>query len=251
MASAQLALFQARIEQRAFWRSPDYALFTFALPVVLLVVLGSTNRGDVIPGSHVRAVTVLVPSVIAFGVVVAAYANLATKLASLRHDGVLKRMRTTPLEPRIYLAGSLLSTLVTTLVIALVTAGIGTIAFDASPRAGGWPALVIGLLVGITCFASLGLAISAVVPSVEAAGPITNASYLPAAIVSGVFDPTLELPRWLSHVMGALPIRPLADVLESAYQQGARGIPGTQLGVLALWTALGLVLAVRLFKWEP
>ena len=52
---------------------------------------------------------IFVPSIIAFGVIVAAYVNLGAKLATLRHDGVLKRIRTTQIgrascRERVYLA---------------------------------------------------------------------------------------------------------------------------------------------------
>jgi len=49
-------------EQRNFWRSPEYALFTFALPLFLLLLLGAANGGSYLPG-HIRQIKVLVPSI--------------------------------------------------------------------------------------------------------------------------------------------------------------------------------------------
>ena len=92
-----LAARQALMEQRTFWRSAEYALFTFALPLALLLLIGSTTANGDLPGTHVEGQMIFVPSIIAFGVIVAAYVNLGAKLATLRHDGVLKRIRTTPL----------------------------------------------------------------------------------------------------------------------------------------------------------
>ena len=60
------------------------------LPLFLLLLLGAANGGSYLPG-HIRQIKVLVPSILAFGVIAAAYANLGAKMAVLRHDGVLKR----------------------------------------------------------------------------------------------------------------------------------------------------------------
>src|ERR1700677_4229029 len=90
------ALRQALMEQRTFWRSAEYALFTFALPLALLLLIGSTTASGDLPGTDVEVQMIFVPSIIAFGVIVAAYVNLGAKLATLRHDGVLKRIRTPP-----------------------------------------------------------------------------------------------------------------------------------------------------------
>jgi ABC-2 type transport system permease protein len=251
MSDARLVVHQTRLEQRSFWRNPDYASFTFALPIVLLVVLGAVQSGNTLPGTDVAANTRLVPGVLAFGVIVAAYANLAARISVLRNDGVLKRVRTTPIPPAVYLSGQLLSTLLVTLLIAAVTIVIGAVGFDAAPRAGSIGTLVAALLLGIICFASLGLAISAVIRSADAASAVTNATYLPLAIVSGVFEPSLHLPAWLSTIVALFPIKALAETLDFAYTPTQHAYPGWSLVVLGVWAALGIGLAIRFFRWQP
>ncbi|HUC26734.1 MAG TPA: ABC transporter permease, partial [Streptosporangiaceae bacterium] len=184
-----LAARQALMEQRTFWRSAEYALFTFALPLALLLLIGSTTANGDLPGTHVEGQMIFVPSIIAFGVIVAAYVNLGAKLATLRHDGVLKRIRTTPLPASAYLSGVLGSTAATTLAITACIVAIGGFVFHAVPRASGLPEIVGGLILGVVCFGALGVALSSVARSAESAAPIANASYLPIAIMSGIFDP--------------------------------------------------------------
>ena len=168
--AARLAVRQTLMEQRNFWRSPEYALFTFALPLFLLLLLGAANGGSYLPG-HIRQIKVLVPSILAFGVIAAAYANLGAKMAVLRHDGVLKRIRTTPLPSGAYLTGLVVSTVVTSLAIAGCTALAGWLAFGTAPRLDGVFLLGCGLALGIVCFAALGLAVSSVIKSAESASP--------------------------------------------------------------------------------
>jgi ABC-2 type transport system permease protein len=250
MTATRLVLRQARLEQRAFWRTPDAAFFTFLLPLVLLGFLGAMHGGHRLPDGT-REVTLTVPGMLAFGIIAAAYANLAARLAILRSDGVLKRIRATPLSPGVYLAGQLGSALATTLLMAAATIALGRAAFGVSPRAADAATLVAALCLGIACFAALGLAVTAAIHSPDAAGPITNATYLPLALLSGVFDPSMTLPHWLSGVITLLPVKALTVALRTGFDPGARGVPFAALAVLGAWTVIGGVIARRFFHWQP
>jgi len=192
---------------------------------------------------------IFVPSIIAFGVIVAAYVNLGSKLATLRHDGVLKRIRTTPLSSTAYLSGVLGSTAATTLAITACIVAIGALAFGAVPRAGGVPELAGGLVLGVLCFGALGLALSSVARSAESASPIANASYLPLAIMSGIFDPTFSVPHWLSAAVALFPVRALAQILQQGYTPVVHA-PVSDLFVLLAWTAAGCAFAAWRFRWH-
>jgi ABC-2 type transport system permease protein len=247
--SLRLAARQALLEQRSFWRSAEYALFTFVFPLMILLLIGAANVGSHLPGTDIKNTTVFVPGILAFGVIVAAYVNLGSKIAVLRHDGVLKRIRTTPLPSVAYLGGLLASTVATAILITACTGVIGWLAFGAGPRAGGLPTLAGGLALGIVCFATLGLAISSVITSAESAGPVAYATFLPIAIISGVFDPTFSgLPAWLSHLVAAFPVKALAQVLQNAY--AVRPFPAWDLLNLALWTAAGTAFTAWRFRWH-
>jgi hypothetical protein len=89
----RLVAHQARLEQRAFWRNPEYAVLTFALPLVLPLVLGATVAGHLQPVTNTREVTLFVPGMLAFGLIVAAYANLASRIALLRLPAVRDPLR--------------------------------------------------------------------------------------------------------------------------------------------------------------
>ena len=247
--TVRLAVRQAVLEQRSFWRSAEYALFTFAFPLMILLLIGAANVGSHLPGTHIKNTTVFVPGILAFSVIVAAYVNLGSKVAVLRHDGVLKRIRTTPLPAGAYLGGLLASTVVTAILITACTGLIGWLAFGAGPRTGELLALAGALVLGTVCFAALGLAVSSVITSAESAGPVAYASFLPIAIISGVFDPTFSgLPSWLSRLVAMFPVKALAEVLQNAY--AVRPFPAWDLVNLGLWTAAGAAFAVWRFRWH-
>ena len=144
-----------------------------------------------------------------------------------------------------------MSTVVTSLAIAGCTALAGWLAFGTAPRLDGVFLLGCGLALGIICFAALGLAVSSVIKSAESASPITNAIYLPIVMISGIFDPTIGLPHWMSAAAGALPIKALAGVLEDAYTPARYAFPVADLGVLLAWAVVGGTLAVWRFRRQP
>ena len=243
---------QTVLEQRAFWRNPEMAFFTFALPVGLLLLFGWTSSHDRVPGrTDIDALTLFVPGILAFAVVVIAYGNLAATIALQRADGVLKRLRATPLDSSVYVGGQLVSTLVSTLLISLATIALGGVAFGALPRAVAVPQLVVVLILGIACFAALGIAISAAIRTADSAGAITNGTYLPLAMVSGMFSATLTLPPVVDTVVSAFPLKALADGLRAAYDPAVHGFPIQDAVVLVAWTVVGVALARRFFRWDP
>ena len=109
MTAVTLTGRRVRLEQKAFWRNPEAAFFTFILPVVLVVVEGFMNHGDHLRDGT-RSVVMLVPGILAFGLIATNYGNLAATIAILRDQGVLKRMRATPLPPWVFLAGQICGT---------------------------------------------------------------------------------------------------------------------------------------------
>lgn len=252
MTGGRMLRQQVGLEQRSFWRNPETAFFTFFLPVGLLLIFGAISGNDKIPGRpDLDGLTLFVPGIVAFGVIVAAYGNLAATIAIRRAQGVLKRVRATPLSPTVYLGGHLVSVLVTSLVVAMTTIALGRLVFGVAPRAGSVPELVAVLALGIACFAALGLAISSAIRNPESAGAITNGTYLPLALVSGTFSGSLTLPVWLDRIVSLFPIKAMTDSLKALYDPASAGPSLANVLVLVVWTIIGMVLARRYFRWEP
>ncbi len=252
MSTPRLLLNQLRLEQRGFWRNPEAAFFTFALPIGLLLIFGATSTNDKVAGRpDLDGLTLLVPGILAFGIIIAAYGSLAATIAVLRADGVLKRVRATPLQPWMYIAGQLASVLVTTLVVALTTIVLGRLVFGIAPRTGGLFQLLATLALGITCFASLGVAVSTIIRRADTAGAITNGTYLPLALVSGTFSAGLRMPSWLNGIVSVFPIKALTDALRAGYDPVSKGPSTASVLVLTAWTVAGVAIGVRYFRWEP
>ncbi len=252
MDAPRVLVDQVRLSQRSFWRNPESAFFNFAMPLGVLLIFGATTTNATVPGrTGVRVLTLFVPGILAFAIVVVAYGNLAATIALQRSEGVLKRLRATPLNPAVYLGGQIISVVATALLIAAVTITTGGLAFGVLPRAAAIPQLVLILTLGVACFAALGLAVSAAINTADSAGAITNGTYLPLAMVSGMFSPTLHLPRGFDLIISAFPLKALADGLRSAYDPAAHGLPVNSGAVLGAWALAACWIAHRHFRWEP
>jgi ABC-2 type transport system permease protein len=242
VSALALAWEQFRFERKLFWRNPSAAFFNFLLPLLLLVLIASAFGGDD------EGLDVLVPGVAGMGVLATTFTALAFNLTILRDDGVLKRIRGTPLPAGAYLAGLLGSASLNALLQVGLVVVIGNLLFGVA-----WPRdpllLAAFTALGVICFASLGIAFSLLIPNEDAAPAYTNAVFLPLIFISGVFYSADDLPPVLLGFAEALPLKHLIDGLSHAIVGGGDHI-GAAAAVVAGWALAGIFLAVRFFRWE-
>ena len=96
---------QIRYQNKIFWRSPISAFFTIVLPLMFLIVFVTLFGSEEIGGSGLTTAQFYAPALAVFGAVSATYTNLGIGTAISRDEGILKRVRGTPLPPWIYMAG--------------------------------------------------------------------------------------------------------------------------------------------------
>ena len=242
MSAAALAWAQFRLERRLFWRSPSAAFFNFILPLLLLVLVASVFS------SKADELDVLVPGIAGMSIMATTFNALAFNLTALRELGVLKRVRGTPMPPGSYLAGLLGSAVANAFVQMALVVAIGHLAYGVDwPH--NWGSLVGFTALGVVCFGSLGIAFSHAVPGSDSAPAYVNAVFLPVIFISGVFYSSDDLPAFLDGMARALPLKHVIDGLSGAIVGGSVDMAGAA-GVVAAWTALGVLLAVRGFRWE-
>lgn len=99
MRAARLTLSQVRYVNKAFWRNPSSAFFTFAFPLMFLVIFTSLLGHNTLHlGTRtVQSSTYYVAAMATFGVITACYMNMAISMTFQRDSGVLKRMNGMPL----------------------------------------------------------------------------------------------------------------------------------------------------------
>lgn len=242
-------LHQLRAEQKLFWRTRELAFFTFLLPILFFLLLGSAYGDDEING--VSGYQYLLAGMIGYGAASTTFAGLALLLVIRRESGVLKRLRATPLSPTTYVAAVLTSIILIFLVEAAILVALGRFAFDV-PIAGSIFSLVVVLLIGAAAFAALGIGLTALIRSAEGSSAVVNALYLPLSFISGAFFSEDTFPEVLQALAAILPLSHLISLTRDVmvFDDTVWDHLG-DLGVIVAWGVAGLVVAIRGFRWEP
>jgi ABC-2 type transport system permease protein len=247
---------QVRYTNRAFWRNPQAAFFTFVFPLMFLVIFASLlGSGTVtINGLEFDQSTYYVAGMSAFAIITACYTNLAISVTFQRDAGILKRTRGTPLPGYDYLAARVVHAVLISILLVVICSAFGALFYGASIPSGVHLAESIAVvLVGAASFAALGLAITAMIPNADAAPPIVNATILTLLFISGVFIPIGDnVPQWVNVVGKIFPVRHLVEAYLGAYYgQPFFTFSWRDVLIVALWGIAGLVFAARRFSWEP
>ena len=243
MSPVALAWRQFRFERRMFWRNPSAAFFNFALPLIFLFLIATAF------GSTHKRLETLVPGIAGMAVMTTTFTALAFNITFLREQGILKRIRGTPMPPAAYFGGVLANAVTNAIVQVGLVVAIGHVVYGL-----GWPKdffeLTVFTLAGVLAFGALGISFSYAIPNFDAAAPYVNAVFLPMIFISGTFYST-KLPGPLDALARALPLKHVIDGLRAAIVSGS-GIGhhiGALLALLA-WAVGGVTIAVRYFRWE-
>ena len=239
---------QVRYEQLSFWRNPQSAFFTFFFPVVIIVLFGALFGGD--QGSSyfygLSALQYYVPTIAAVSVLGSCFSQLGIVLAMRRQDGILKRVRATPLPAWAYFLGLLAHCLLVCVVDVALIVAVGRV--FGVPLPGDWAAIGVALVAGAACFCALGVAVASLIRNAEAAPAVVQIVMFPLVFVSGTYMPIHSAA--LNQVAGYLPVRPFNQALMGPFAYRT-GFDWHDLGVLLAWGAVGAVIAIRRFRWTP
>jgi ABC-2 type transport system permease protein len=244
---------QARWEQKSYWRNPVAAGFTFAFPLLFLVIFVAIYGNDTvsIQGGEVHYAQFYVPSIVSFGLISACYTNLAATITHRRESGILKRVRGTPLRPIAYLSGIALNSAIVAIILSTLVIILGLLAYDIT-FPGRYLGLVFTAVLGALCFGSLGVAVSTFIPNEDAAPAIINFIIFPLLFVSGTFSPVKD-GTTLARIADVFPVRHLNEQMLAVFNPFASGsgIIARDTLALVIWTAVGVFVAIRRFRWEP
>ncbi len=251
---------QVRYQNRIFWRTPISAFFTLAFPLMFLIVFGLVFGSDDIEETGLTVAQFYAPALAVFGAVSATYTNLAIGTAIARDEGILKRVRGTPLPPWIYIAGRVGSAMYLAALALLIMLAAGVAFYGLKVYGEAVPSLIVTFLIGVATFATLGLLMAGLSPSSDAAPAIANATLLPLAFFSDIFIVTTsDTPAWILRVADLFPLRHFAtaftDGFEPVFVSQQDGwldfMHWADLGVMLLWLAGAALLTLRYFTWEP
>jgi ABC-2 type transport system permease protein len=213
------------------------------LPVILLIASH---------GNHTQTSAADVAGYAAFGLTLTAWNTYGVRLVAAREAGVLKRWRATPLPRWCYFAGRMAASVVVAVAAGAATVAAGVLLYHAHLTVSDVLGALVAFVLGAFAWAATATALTAVIPTIEAAAPTFMLTYFPVIVISGIFGSISE-PHWLSTFASYLPAQPLVHAVATAlgHTAGHPFLSPRDLIVLAAWAFIGLAVAVATFRWEP
>lgn len=243
---------QTRYQVLMFVRSPVGMFFTLGLPIIMLVLFNALfGDGTVQGGWSVQQF--YTGGLASFTAVSATYTNLVNVVPIRRDEGILKRWRSTPIPPGVYLAGWIIAALGMAVIGVILQLSLGVFVYELSIEGAKVPAMIITFVIGVSSFAALGLALAGLVPNADSAPAVANATILPLAFVSDVFIPLDDPPKWLDVIGDIFPLKPFVNAFQNTLNPfvDAPAFSWSKLAVVAAWGVGGALVAARTFTWEP
>jgi ABC-2 type transport system permease protein len=127
-----VGLSRGALEIKSFFREREAVVFTFSLPIVLLVIFGTILSGD-IGDTGVDFRQYFTAGIIASGIMSTTFVSLGIGIATERDDGTLKRLYGTPMPRSAYFIGKTISALVLSLMETALLFGVGTALYGLEP----------------------------------------------------------------------------------------------------------------------
>lgn len=238
-------------EARLLLRDGGAAFFTVFFPALLLIGLGLAmpwadepfGEGEL---ASVTAITGYTPIALALAIGTASLQTMPTTLAGYREKGVLRRLSTTPMPPSRVLLAQLLVTLGGLVVASVLAVVAAVVVLDVSLPT--QPVVVLAaFLLGAGAAMSLGCLIAARTTTAGAATGIGMTAWVVSMFFAGVWMPLPLMPEAVQTIAGYTPLGAASQALGEGWY--GSDLPAQQLVVMAVWTAVVVPLAARLFRW--
>jgi len=203
-----------------------------------------------VSGDAIRYVDWLVPGVIGMNMMFSCLFGVGFVLVRYRKNGVLKRLKATPVGALNFLFAQAMSRMIIAFATSVVVFA-GTNFFLHFRMEGSYLPLLALLLLAILSMISLGLVFAARFKSEELASGLLNLVTFPMMVFSGVFFSLEGSPQALRNAAKAFPLTHFLDGARAVMIDGAGfATVWPQMAILAAMSAVFLAISTALFKWE-
>lgn len=237
------------VELKLFVREPITMVFTFALPLIFLFVLGGVFKNNPDPDIYrgVGAMNYYTPAYIGLVIASIAVVGLPVHLTGYRERGVLRRLRASPIPLWTIFGSQVIVSLVVAVVGGILVIVAAVLAYHAKlPQA---PALVVGAFVAsVFSFVAVGILLGSVLPTTRAAQGVGLILIIVMMMLAGAGPPREVMTAVMRGVGDATPLRYVVVLLQDPW-----------LGFGWNWTVFLIVmgimvvaslLSLRFFRWE-
>lgn len=240
----------ARTNTKVLARDPMALFFGFVFPGLLLLMIGLVFPGATEPNPDLngrRLVDLYAPVSIILGLATVALSLLPPVLGTDRERGILRRLSTTPVHPRVLVAAHLTVQLVVAVIACGLAVLVGTMVLDVPlPQSPGW--FILAFFLAAAALLAVGLLIGAVVPTASAGQAGGMLLYFPLLFFAGLWFPLELMPEGVQTVARFVPTGASVSALESAWVGTTPDL--SSLLVMGAYALGAGSLASLLFRWE-
>ena len=197
-----------------------------------------------------RYLDFLIPGLLAFTLMQVSIAGSGFNIVEYRRKGILKRLFVTPLQPRDFISGIVMSRIILCILQIAVLLGIAVFFLDVSIL-GSYLNLFAIIFLGAIIFLCIGFLLGSVAKTQQSIQAIGNLVIFPQIFLSGIFYPIESLPGFMQPLAAVLPLSFVANALREIANNGAglTDIPIDMIGI-SVWMVLSFVAATRFFVWK-
>jgi ABC-2 type transport system permease protein len=257
--ASRIALRRVGLELRLFFRDRGQVAFSFAYPVVMLVIFGSVVGGDV-PFGGVSFQQYFLPGIAATGIMLTSFQAVGNAIAVEREGGQLERLQLIGTPPVAYFGGKAGQVLVTTVAQLAILLPVARYVYDVPmpDDPSRWLTFAWVAVLGALAGTVLGVAAAGLRGTAASVGTGISAFAVVLQFFSGVFFAFPELPSWMQQTAALLPLKWMAQGMRSVFlpdgAAAAEVAGGWEHGrtalVLVAWVIIGAVVCARTFRWR-
>ena len=246
------------LEIKQFFRQKESVVFTLLFPLILLAIFGSVFSTKIAPG--VTFSQYFVAGMIASALVNTGFQQIAIFIPVERDLGALKRLRGTPMPAASYFIGKAIVVTMSMViqVVLLLAAGVAFFGVNLPTAADKWVLFAALLILGSLVSTILGVAFSSVPKNARGASAIVSPVVIILQFFSGVFFIFTDLPQWMQQVAAIFPLKWMTQGVRSVFlpdsfatrEVAGNWETGRTFAIIGAWLVVGLIWAVRSFKWE-
>ena len=238
------------MEAKLFLREPVGTFFTIVFPLIYLILFGSISGNEPSPISAGRGtIETAIPSLTAMIICITGLIAISITITSYREKGILRRLRTTPVSPLIVLGAQLIVVFVMTALGMLLLIAVGMLFYQVR-FAGNMLSLLAGFTLSSLSFFGIGFILAGALPSFRAAQIIGNVLIYPMVFLSGTFFPIEMFPPVIQKVANFIPLTYVVNLLRGLWFGEPWRDHLLDVGVLAGMLVVGVVVSVKVFRWE-
>ena len=239
------------MEAKLFLREPVSAFFTLVFPLIMLFIFGSIySNVPPVPGSGGQGtIDVLIPALTAMVIGITGLMAITMTMATYRENGILRRLRTTPVSPLIIMVAQVVVVFTMTGLgmLLLVTAGklVYHVRFEGNAFS-----LLVGFTLSSLSFFGIGFVLAGTMPTTRTAQIVAMVLLYPMLILSGAAWPRELMPATVQKISAFVPLTYVVNLLRGLWAGELWRDHLLDVGVLVGMLVLGVIVSAKTFRWE-